>query len=159
MLPHIFVGGVRILAALGRTTGGRVGLRFARGVTNHTAGQLAKKGCRRIAPKAYERMSPSEIWVVDQATDFAVRAATDIARQGIEIYVSEEEIDGLAQRYAISLQDAIVRASQSRTLSTGYDSFFGKVDRGGRLVVNLDLLKQMILAGIGEILNDAVATT
>ena len=80
-------------------------------------------------------------------------------KQGVEVYVSEEEIDGVAYRSAINLSEAIVNGIESRAMSIGYDFCFGKINRDGNLVVQADVIKQVILAGVGEILDDHITTT
>ena len=158
-MHQVIIGGVRLIAALGRTAGGRVGLRFSRGISTHTAGQAAVRGCHRALPKAYQVMTKEEKWVADQAMELAVRIAGDIMKQGVEVYVSEEEIDGAAHRGAISLGEAIVNGIESRAMSIGYDFCFGKINRDGHLVVQADVIKQVILAGVGEVLDDHITTT
>ncbi|MCA3284539.1 MAG: hypothetical protein ING16_16920 [Roseomonas sp.] len=152
-LVRLLVGGKRIVAALGKNTSGRYGMRFSRGVSTHVLGQAAVKGVRRIIQKAYQSMSEEEKWVTDQATELAVRIAASVSQGALKAYIDQNDLDRQADIAASSLSDRIVQAINSRAWSVGYDFVFGKIDREGKLIVQRDLIKQAILAGTGEYLH------
>ena len=153
------VGGVKILAKFGKNPAGRYGFRLSRGITTHIAGQAAVRGLRRSLPKAYESLSKDDKWIADQIVELSVRITANIAQQNIEVYVSNQEIDAQAEQASINLSEAVIQGINSRALSLGYDSVFGKIDRSGRLFVQKDLIKQAILSCIGEIFNAHVEET
>ena len=75
------------------------------------------------------------------------------------LIVSEEEVERSTEQAVDVVTTEILNAISSRALSVGYDQFFGRIDRSGRLVVAKDVLKQCILSGVGEILNVHVNRT
>lgn len=149
----------RIVGKLNKTRGGRIATGTGRGLANHVAGSLAKRGCQRVIAKTYEAMSKEEKWVFDQLVELSVRIASDILSQGAQIEFSEKDIDGAASRGAINLRDAIINGIQARGWSIAYDAFFGKIERNGQIVVYLDVLKQAILSGIEEVIDHSSTTT
>lgn len=150
---------IKIANRLRQTRAGRISMRTGRGLANHTAGGLAKRGCQKSISKAYERMDDWEKWAFDQAVELSVRIASDILDQSVQRHISDDEIDSAAERAAISLKDAIGNGIEARIWSLGYDWFFGGIDRDGRIVVYMDVLKQAVLGGIGEIIDDESMTT
>jgi len=150
---------IKIAQKLRQTRTGRISMRTGRGLANHTAGGLAKRGCQRAIAKAYAQMSNEEKWVFDQMVELSVRIASDIIEQDMQGRITDSDIDSGAERAAFSLRDAIINGIQARGWSLAYDAFFGGIDRDGRIVVYMDVLKQAILGGIGEIIDDESMTT
>jgi len=158
MSYRILVGGVSLISRIAKTRTGRIALRFSRGTSTHTMGQAAKKGVQRVIGQSYTNLSKFDQKIVDEITEFSVRAAANLIQSNIqshlsnkdldEAHLSEAEIDEAAN-YVL---DAVLKGLKSRIVSNGFDFFFGKVDRNGQLLIARDLMKQAVLAAIGEAL-------
>jgi hypothetical protein len=149
----------RILKKIGSTladatkTGGRYSLRVGKGLTRHAAGQIGKQGARKILGRHYNNLSDLQKELVDECGEIAGRIVTNRIQDGMMIFGPSD-----FEQEAESQQEELASVLMARIRSKVYDGlaelFVDKPPRpNGELILQYDVIKQLIMAGIAEILD------
>lgn len=137
--------------------GGSYVIRFVRGISGHTAGQLAKRGVIRKLGVAYERLNATDKWIVDQSAELAARIALNYVEGSVQASFTLDQLDNDAGIAANNIELAILNGVKSRAISLTYDGVCGKIDRSGKIIVRKDIIKQLIISAVFEIFEEYAA--
>ena len=148
---NAILAGIRIL---GRSSLGRIVVGLARQLTRQGANRAATNGVIRSLGRHYSELSATDKWIADQIIDFASQVCMNYVEGDTEIHIDEDQLVAHVDRYAISLEEAIIRAINAKQLSVGYDFCFGSVSSDGRILVSRNIIKQTIIAAVNEVLSD-----
>lgn len=135
-------------------SGGRYSLRVAKGLSRHTAGQIGKQGARRLIGEGYKDLSELERTLVDECGEIAGRIVANRVQDGIMMFASPSDFEREAESEQQELMSIIIARGRSRMYDTLAEMFVRKPSRpNGELILEYDIIKQLILAGIAEILD------
>lgn len=132
--------------------GGRYSLRVAKGLSRHTAGQIGKQGARSLFGSHYKNLSDLEKNLVDECGEISGRIVANRIQDGV-MYFTTSDFENEAESFQQEMISIIIARGRSKMYDNISEIFVDKPPRqNNELIIEYDIIKQIILAGIAEIL-------
>ena len=132
-------------------SGGRYSLRFGKGLTRHTAGQVGKQGSRRLVGRHYDGLTDLQKELVDECGEIAGRLFVNRIQDGFMVF-DPSDFEEEAETEQSELHAVIVARGRSKMYDGLAELFVPKPPRpNDELILKYDIVKQLILAAIAEI--------